>query len=127
MAVRKAQMDTMRATVDQILAEADRLLEVRRRSLREATRRLFLVGGLAALVLGLVAAVSLHRLVRSLDASYAESFRAQAESLRVSQALAGEMTEQLDLAMATIGEARTAQEKAEARVAELERTGGSRW
>jgi CHASE3 domain sensor protein len=126
MAARKLQMDSMRDTVDQVLAEADRLLAARQRTMHDATRRLFLVGGLAALLLGLAAAISLHRLVRSLNASYAESFRAQSESLRVSEALAGEVTEQLQLAMGSISDARAAQEKAEARTAELERKSGPR-
>jgi methyl-accepting chemotaxis protein len=121
MRVRKGMMDAMRATVDRILSDADRLLEERELATRRATRRLFVAGGVTALILGIAAAFFLHRLVRSLDASYAEAFRAQSEALRVAEALAAEVTEQLQSAMDTILEARAAQQKAEARAAELER------
>lgn len=121
MMVRKAEMDGMRATIGSILADEERLLEERRQASRSATRHLVLAGGGAALLLGLGASLALQRLVRSLDATYAEAFRAQSEALRVAEALAGEVTEQLEMAMGTISDARAAQQKAEARVAELER------
>jgi len=106
MRARKAEMDGMRAGIDVILAEESRLLGERRRAARQTTRRVFLWGGAAGLVLGIVGALFMHRLVLSLDEWYARAFRAQAEALRTSEALASEVTEQLRQAETALLDAR---------------------
>lgn len=109
MRARRTPMDEMRLLTQQILAEENRLLMVRQDITRKSTRRALLWGGLGALVLGIIGAVAMHRIVMSLDAAYAEAFRAQAEALRTSEALAAEMTEQLRLAEGAIVEAQRGQ------------------
>jgi methyl-accepting chemotaxis protein len=106
MRARKAEMDAMRAEIDTILAEEGRLLAERQRAARRTTRRVFLWGGAAGLVVGILGALFLHRLVLSLDESYARAFRAQAEALRTSEALAAEVTEQLRQAETALLDAR---------------------
>ena len=105
MRARKAEMDAMRAEIDTILAEEGRLLAERQRAARQTTRRVFLWSGAAGLVLGILGALS-HRLVLSLDEAYARAYRAQADALRTSEALAAEVTEQLRLAETALLDAR---------------------
>ena len=106
MQARKAEMDAMRAEIDTILAQEARLLAERRRVARQTTRRVFLWGGVAGLVLGVVGALLMRHLVLSLDRWYARAFQAQAEALRTSEALATEVTEQLRQAETALLEAR---------------------
>jgi type II secretory pathway component PulL len=106
MRARKAEMDVMRGEIDAILAEEGRLLAQRQRAARQTTRRVFLWGGAAGLVLGLLGALLMRRLVLSLDDWYAQAFREQAEALRTSEALAAEVTEQLRQAETALLDAR---------------------
>jgi methyl-accepting chemotaxis protein len=106
MRARKAEMDVMRGEIDAILAEEGRLLAERQRTARQMTRRVFLWGGAAGLVLGILGALFMRRLVLSLDDWYAQAFRAQAEALHTSAALAAEVTEQLRQAETALLDAR---------------------